>query len=303
MVSSLPPKRSMSLLKHREMLKKRKLQSTKQRLELGKTTKDTNGEPECQPEKPTLQRPRAPEPLPDHNSNPSLMEQHATMKRPRSQKPEDSESEPDSPRNRSVMASKPPPLRHPSNPESKKSQVSKKVPRRWHADESESDHDVPETSLAVASKLKSAENKPRKKRSKSQTTLESKSSQRWTELTAVSHMLADEVHLYLQPNNELAGNTLSSGEERQLNAWSVAVEKQIYRQSGLVLENVHLAAELRESFLLVQRARDDLMILRTRTKKFDHESEDLERQISKVRKDEDALQGATHFLSALQSGR
>ena len=269
---------------------------------MGDTTKDTNKEPEFQPEKPTSQRPRAPQPLPDFNEKPLLKERHATMKRPRSQKPEGGESEPDSPQNRKVMASKLPPLKHLSNPQSKESQASKKFPEWCHADESDSVHHAPETSLEVASKRKSAQKNIGKKCSKHQTTLKSKLSQRWTELTAVSHILADEVYLYLQPNNhQLAGNTLSGGEERQLNAWSVAVEKQIYRQSGLVLENVQLAADLRESFLLVQRARDDLMILRTRTKKFDHESEDLERQISKVRKDEDALQGATHFLSALQN--
>ncbi len=124
---------------------------------------------------------------------------------------------------------------------------------------------------------------------------ESHPKQRWTELTAVGHILADEIYFYL------SSNKLSEGEQRQLNTWNVAVEKRIYQQSGLILENVHLATELRNLLTSVDYLRDDLMVLRTQTKRLEAESRALEGQVSQAKKDEDNLQGASTFLSAIQN--
>ena len=140
-----------------------------------------------------------------------------------------------------------------------------------------------------------------KKRPLSHYPFESNPKQRWTELTAVGHVLADEVHSYLHDDKKSADDKLSCGEQRQLITWSAAVEKNIYRQSSLVLENVNLTTELRQTQSSVQGLRDDLLVLRTQTRRLEHESQDLEEQMVQARKDERALQGASSFLSALQS--
>jgi hypothetical protein len=99
--------------------------------------------------------------------------------------------------------------------------------------------------------------------------------QRWTELTAVGRIVADEIILYQQENH----STLSKGEIRQLCCWSDSVQHRIYQQTTLVLENVKLATDMREKQREVEELmRDDLMVLRTQTKQFRDEASELEKE-------------------------
>lgn len=121
--------------------------------------------------------------------------------------------------------------------------------------------------------------------------------QRWTELTAVGHILADQVHMYTEENEP----TLSSGERRHLSAWEAAAQKQMYHHSGLVLENVRLVSELRQSLQKVGNLRDDLMVLRTQARKLQQEADQLERKLGRSNEDSSARQGASQFLFALEN--
>ena len=121
--------------------------------------------------------------------------------------------------------------------------------------------------------------------------------QRWTELTAVGHILADQVHMYTKENEP----TLSSGEQRHLSAWVAAAQKQIFHHSGLVLENVRLVSELRQSLQKVGSLRDDLIVLRTQARKLQQEADQLERELSRSNEDSSARQGASQLLFALEN--
>jgi len=127
--------------------------------------------------------------------------------------------------------------------------------------------------------------------------------QRWTELTAVGQMLADEVHLYLnaKDGNENAVQEISAGERRQLTTWSTSVSKQIYGKSSVILENVRLVNDLKKATKKVMLRRDDLMIIRTQTKHIREETDRLRKEIDKAHKDTAAKSGASRFLFALQS--
>jgi len=121
--------------------------------------------------------------------------------------------------------------------------------------------------------------------------------QRWTELTAVGQILADEIILYQQANQ----SNLSQGELRQLRSWSECVQNRIYQQTTLVLENAKLATEMRQKQKEMELTRDDLMVLRTQTKMFRDEAEQLGEGVEETEKEASALQGASQFLTALQS--
>lgn len=214
MSSSLPPKRSMSLLRHRELTSKRKKERQKPDNE---SDSDYTSEPDCQQRTPALS-------VVDASWNPS----------------------PDA-----VLKEDPP---------------TKKRPRKI---------------------------------------FESNPKQRWTELTAIGHVLADEVYMYVHESltSEDTNNELTQGEQRQLTNWSMSVEKRIHQQSGLVLENVHLATELRQSLSSVQGLRDDLMVLRTQTRRLEIESEELETQVTEATKNDYIVQRSSSFLYALQALR
>lgn len=150
--------------------------------------------------------------------------------------------------------------------------------------------------------LREDEDHPTKKK-RPRKAFESNPKQRWTELTAVGHVLADEVYVYLHESLQSEGTNdeLTQGEQRQLTNWSISVEKRIHQQSGLVLENVHLATKLRQSLSSVQGLRDDLMILRTQTNRLEIEIEELETQVTQARKNDLTVQRASTFLSVLQA--
>lgn len=121
--------------------------------------------------------------------------------------------------------------------------------------------------------------------------------QRWTELTAVGHILADEILLYQQQNQ----STLSQGEVRQLRSWSNSVQNRIYQQTTCVLENVALATEMRQKQREVELTRDDLMVLRTQTKQFRDETLRLGEDAEKAEKQTSTMRSASQFLTALQT--
>lgn len=121
--------------------------------------------------------------------------------------------------------------------------------------------------------------------------------QRWTELTAVGHILADEVFKYSQDNSA----SLSKGEIHQLNNWTGSVQHQIFQTSTLVLENTVLAAELREGQKAVESMRDEMTVIRARTKMMRDEAAQLEGNVEQTMKETSTLEGASQFLSALQS--
>jgi hypothetical protein len=120
--------------------------------------------------------------------------------------------------------------------------------------------------------------------------------QRWTELTAVGHILADQVHIYTEENKK----TLSNGERRHLEAWENAVQKQIHHHSALVLENVTLVSKLRQSLQNVENLRDDCVILRTQARKLRQEATQLENKLDRSNQDSNVKQGASRFLFALE---
>lgn len=139
---------------------------------------------------------------------------------------------------------------------------------------------------------------------------ESNPKQRWSEADAVGHILADEVHVLLNPFKTLPNDeepsleqtiALSSGERRQLTTWVDAVQKQISIQSGIVLENVRLVSDLRHATTRVRSLRDDLMVLRTHTRCIQQEGDQLERELSLSQKHLSARRGASRFLSALEN--
>jgi hypothetical protein len=121
--------------------------------------------------------------------------------------------------------------------------------------------------------------------------------QRWTELTAVSHVLADEILLHQEQNR----STLSHGELRQLRSWSNSVQNRIYQQTTCVLENVALATEMRRKQREVELTRDDLMVLRTQTKQFRDEALRLGEDTEKAEKESSTVRSASQFLTALQT--
>jgi hypothetical protein len=121
--------------------------------------------------------------------------------------------------------------------------------------------------------------------------------QRWTELTAVGHILADEVDQHIHDND----HELSEGEKRQMNSWSESVQNRIYHTSTLVLENTKLSAELREGQKASDAMRDEMTVLRARMKMTRDEAEQLEGNVEQAIKRTSALQGATQLLAALES--
>jgi hypothetical protein len=121
--------------------------------------------------------------------------------------------------------------------------------------------------------------------------------QRWTELTAVGHIIADEILLYQQENH----STLSKGEVQQLRSWSDSVQNRIYQQTTLVLENVKLATEMRQKQREVELMRDDLMVLRTQTKQFRDEASRLGNEAETTANEASIFLGASQFLTTLES--
>jgi glucan-binding YG repeat protein len=120
---------------------------------------------------------------------------------------------------------------------------------------------------------------------------------RWTELSAVGHILADEI----QDFQENHGHELSEGELRQLRAWSDRVQSRMYDQSAEVLENVELTQQARQSQKEVERTQDDVLILRTQIKTFQTEARQLGDDAVEHEKQESALKKASQFVKALQS--
>ena len=121
--------------------------------------------------------------------------------------------------------------------------------------------------------------------------------QRWTELTAVGQILADEVLIYQYENQP----KLSWGEVSQLRSWSQSVQNRIYQQSTSVLENVALASEMRHKLKQIELMRDDLMVLRTQAKKFRDEAALMEDDARKTEQESSLLESASQFLLAVQS--
>lgn len=120
--------------------------------------------------------------------------------------------------------------------------------------------------------------------------------QRWTELTAVGQIVADEIILYQQENH----STLSKGEIQQLCCWSDSVQHRIYHQTTLVLENVKLATDMRQKQREVELMRDDLMVLRTQTKQFRDEASRLEKEAETTAHEKSVFLGASQFLTTVE---
>lgn len=134
--------------------------------------------------------------------------------------------------------------------------------------------------------------------------------QRWTELTAVGQILADQVHVYLHPENtmqqkdehiEPVRQDISSGEERHLKTWSQFAQKKIHGKTSTVLLNVELVSDLRNTTTRVQHLRDDVMVLRTQTKRYKEEAHQLQKEIDKTEKKASSQRRASCFLSALEN--
>jgi uncharacterized phage infection (PIP) family protein YhgE len=119
--------------------------------------------------------------------------------------------------------------------------------------------------------------------------------QRWTELTAVGQILADEIVHYQREHH----STLSQGEARQLRSWSNGVQNRIYQRTTCVLENVALATEMRQKQREVELTRDDLMVLRTQTKKIRDETLRFIEDAEKADKEASTMHSASLFLTAL----
>lgn len=118
--------------------------------------------------------------------------------------------------------------------------------------------------------------------------------EQYTELSAVGHILSDQVHMYALEN------PLSVGELRQLSAWEDAVQTRIRRHNSCVLENVQLTAEFKKSNKLVSNLRDDLVVLRTSTRRIKEETKLLETKLRESNEESRVLQGASRFLSAIE---
>lgn len=119
-----------------------------------------------------------------------------------------------------------------------------------------------------------------------------------TELTAVGHILADEVHKYLHSTENR--EEISQGEKRQLLTWVDAVQKRIHHQSLVITENVNLVADLRKALGSVDSLRDDLVVLRTQTRHIQSEIDSISQQSGQSKEESTARQGASKFLNALE---
>ena len=118
--------------------------------------------------------------------------------------------------------------------------------------------------------------------------------QQYTELSAVGHILSDQVHMYALEK------PLSVGELRQLSAWDNAVETEIYHHNSCILENVRLVADSKRLLQKVESLRDDLVVLRTSSRRMREETKQLERELQQINEDSRTRQRASRFLAAVE---
>jgi hypothetical protein len=144
--------------------------------------------------------------------------------------------------------------------------------------------------------------------------------QQWTELTAVCHILADEVYKYMNPimreadtdtDQQQQANSssqrrkqpphLSMGEKTFLNKLMDTVKNRVDRQSGVVLENRKLVKAAKAAKCKVRDLRNDIMITRLLTGKLEAEVSSLEKQARRRKGDIAKAEQASEFLSAIET--
>jgi len=118
--------------------------------------------------------------------------------------------------------------------------------------------------------------------------------QDYTELSAVGHILSDQIRMYASKH------PLSVGELRQLSAWDDAVQTRIHQHNAHVLENVKLTAEYKKVSKKVSDLRDDLVAMRTSARRMKLETKQLEQRLEQTNEDSRVLQGASRFLHAVE---
>lgn len=114
----------------------------------------------------------------------------------------------------------------------------------------------------------------------------------------MDHIVTDEIHDYLLENP-----SLSKGEVLQLQHWASGVQSRIYKQSTLVLENRKLGTDMRKLQKEVEAKRDVWMVLRTQVEQFRVEAKQLEKEAASTKEQAKLLQGASQFLTAIESLR
>ena len=135
--------------------------------------------------------------------------------------------------------------------------------------------------------------------------------QRWTELTAIGQILSDATYSCWEqrscPSPSASSGTVLEQQQQQqhlqeqvLTRWVDRTQSVLHEQSRLLLDNVVVVAALQEQRGQIEKLRDDLLIVRTQTRRLQQETATLEAQQQAKEREATSQRAASTFLTALQ---
>ena len=144
--------------------------------------------------------------------------------------------------------------------------------------------------------------------------------QQWTELTAVCHVFADEVHRYIHPlldDSESSASAapqvgkksskssvtplLSMGEKRHLAKLVARVRQRVEEESSRCLINRRLVLEAKVAKAKMRQRQNDIMITRLMIGRAEGEVAALDRQVRQAKRHNRELREANKLLSAVET--
>jgi len=119
--------------------------------------------------------------------------------------------------------------------------------------------------------------------------------QRWTEVLAPGHILAEEVKNYIA-----AAQTMPEEENTHLEAWVKNVQAELEQQNRVVLKNIRLVQGLREANRRRNKLQDQLLKQRKEIQALKQEADAYRSRVEQTNDSQSTIERANQFLLSLQ---